>query len=171
MRQYAQWFIDFFNKKSGDAKIDKVANAIKALIVAYEDFWQGRAPDGIKSLQEAAQRLNELPSVSIRFDLSVSNGGIVETTPTVIKPEPEKEALSEYGDLSNALDVGGRIQNIKDWLGYYKENLPIGVCRLHSCRIFFPKGRKDHRYCTQQHANTDAVRRIRASKRQKRKKG
>jgi hypothetical protein len=162
MRQYAQWFIDFFDSKAKDEKIAEVAEAIKAVIVAYEDFWQGRVPDGVRALQEAAQRLNQLPSVCVRLGLGVSNSGEINTDPEYIKPDPEKAALSRYGDRSTALDLGMKIQNTKDWLGHQKENFPIGVCRY--CSRFFMKTRKDARYCSEAHATYARIKSYRQKK-------
>jgi hypothetical protein len=47
--------------------------------------------------------------------------------------------------------VAQRVANFQDWLNFYKERLPIGVCRYEKCRKFFVKERKDERYCSPTH--------------------
>jgi hypothetical protein len=145
----------------------KIAEAIKNVITAYEDLWQGRAPqDGVKALQRAIEELNRLITVRVEYRLAADNAGRVSVDPVAYWRE------SPLAFVSPLIldDVAQRVANFEDWLNFYKERLPIGVCRYEKCRKFFVKERKDERYCSPTHANTAAVRRKRERERRKRYK-
>ncbi|MEM4413849.1 MAG: hypothetical protein QXD59_06195 [Candidatus Caldarchaeum sp.] len=145
----------------------QVADAVKAVIIAYEDLWQGRARDnGIKDLQKAAKALDELIEIKTTYKLGVSNAGNVSDAPVIF------EATSKLDFISSIFlnRVAHAVANFKDWLDHYKERLPIGVCRYEKCQQFFVKERRDERYCSPRHANTAAVRKKRERERSKRGK-
>jgi len=145
----------------------KIAEAIKNVITAYEDLWQGRAPDdGVKALQRAIKELNSLIVFDATYQLAADNAGHISVDPVVFKAQSSIDFVS-----SNMLgEVARKVANFQDWLDSYKERLPIGVCRYEKCRKFFVKERKDERYCSPTHANTAAVRRKRERERRKRHK-
>jgi hypothetical protein len=145
----------------------KIAEAIKNVITAYEDLWQGRAPqDGVKALQKAIKELNSLIVFDATYQLAADNAGHISVDPVVFKAQSSIDFVSS--DMLGA--VAQRVANFQDWLNFYKERLPIGVCRYEKCRKFFVKERKDERYCSPTHANTAAVRRKRERERRKRHK-
>ena len=145
----------------------QVAEAIKAVIVAYEDFWQGRAPeDGLERLRGAVEALNELLKFKVTYKLGVSNAGVISYDPRLSKFKLKIDLFSQI--LSR--QVVSHVVNFEEWLSRYQDLLPIGVCRYEKCRKFFVKKRRDERYCSPRHANTAAVRRKRERERRKRRK-
>ncbi len=127
----------------------QVADAIKMLIVAYEDFWQGRAPkDGLKTLREAVEALDKLIEIKVSYNMGVSGAGIVRYTPTNLKA---KSQLNFILPSAHTL-IANKVVNLKYWLDQYQEHLPIGVCRYEKCRKFFMKKRKHARFCSEAHA-------------------
>ena len=145
----------------------KIAEAIKDVITAYEDLWQGRAPqDGVKALQRAIEELNRLITVRVEYRLAADNAGHVSVDPLAYWHKSPLDFVSPL--ILNGVVQG--VANFQDWLNFYKERLPIGVCRYEKCRKFFVKERKDERYCSPTHANTAAVRRKRERERRKRHK-
>lgn len=132
----------------------KLANAIKAVIIAYEDLWQGRAPkDGVKALRQAAQTLNELIEFQVTYRLGINNAGAVSVDPAISEVSSKLDFISD----SIRRRVAYAVANFEDWLDYCQEHLPIGVCRYEKCQKFFVKQRKDERYCSPQHKNSDWV--------------
>jgi hypothetical protein len=126
----------------------KIAEAIKNVITAYEDLWQGRAPqDGVKALQKAIKELNSLIVFDATYQLAADNAGHISVDPVVFQPQSSIDFVSS--DMLGA--VAQRVANFQDWLDSYKERLPIGVCRYEKCRKFFVKERKDERYCSPTH--------------------
>ncbi len=126
----------------------QVAEAIKNVITAYEDLWQGRAPqDGVKALQRAIKELNRLITVRVEYRLAADNAGRVSVDPVVFQYQSSIDFVSSL--MLGA--VAQRVANFQDWLDSYKERLPIGVCRYEKCRKFFVKERKDERYCSPTH--------------------
>jgi hypothetical protein len=127
----------------------KIAEAIKNVITAYEDLWQGRAPDdGVKALQRAIEELNNLITLKVDYKLAADNAGRVSVDPVVFQYQSSIDFVSS--DMLG--EVARKVANFQDWLNFYKERLPIGVCRYEKCRKFFVKERKDERYCTKSHA-------------------
>jgi methionyl-tRNA synthetase len=127
----------------------KIAEAIKNVITAYEDLWQGRAPDdGVKALQRAIEELNNLITLKVDYKLAANNAGRVSVDPVVFQHQSSIDFVSS--DMLG--EVAQKVANFQDWLDSYKERLPIGVCRYEKCRKFFVKERKDERYCTKSHA-------------------
>jgi methionyl-tRNA synthetase len=127
----------------------KIAEAIKNVITAYEDLWQGRAPDdGVKALQRAIEELNNLITLKVDYKLAADNAGRVSVDPVVFQHQSSIDFVSS--DMLG--EVARKVANFQDWLNFYKERLPIGVCRYEKCRKFFVKERKDERYCTKSHA-------------------
>ena len=127
----------------------KIAEAIKNVITAYEDLWQGRAPqDGVKALQRAIEELNRLITVRVEYRLAADNAGHVSVDPLAYWHKSPLDFVSPL--ILNGVVQG--VANFQDWLNFYKERLPIGVCRYEKCRKFFVKERKDERYCTKSHA-------------------
>jgi hypothetical protein len=127
----------------------KIVEAIKGVITAYEDLWQGRAPDdGVKALQRAIEELNNLIKLKVDYKLAANNAGRVSVDPVVFQHQSSIDFVSS--DMLG--EVARKVANFQDWLDSYKERLPIGVCRYEKCRKFFVKERKDERYCTKSHA-------------------
>jgi hypothetical protein len=150
----------------------KIAEAIKNVITAYEDLWQGRAPDdGVKALQRAIKELNSLIVFDARYQLAADNAGHVSVHPTAVSMYTNPiDSIPSLKGSEMVQRVAYGVANFQDWLNFYKERLPIGVCRYEKCRKFFVKERKDERYCSPTHANTAAVRRKRERERRKRHK-
>jgi hypothetical protein len=147
----------------------KIVEAIKGVITAYEDLWQRRAPqDGVKALQKAIKELNSLIVFNATYQLAADNAGHISVDPVVFEPQSSIDFVSS--DMLG--EVARKVANLQDWLNFYKERLPIGVCRYEKCRKFFVKKRKHARFCSDAHATyvrmkiyRKSLRRGKASKR------
>ncbi len=141
----------------------KVAEIIKEIIVAYEDFLNAKKgwvahTEGVerarRKLKEALDRLNQVPSKHMSFSLQLGqNSDDLEKHSTSETLDPRAKEF--YGDKILAYDAAMEIENFKTLLASLKEQFPLGVCRYEKCRKFFVKERKDERYCSKSHAKLD----------------
>jgi hypothetical protein len=163
-------------------RLREVAEVIKQVIINYEDFFKAKVVEAgfedsaevekaRRKLQEALDKLNQLPTQSGRF--AVVLDPVWEPIGEVVyerKAEGlDRDAVEFYGDEWLAYLMAEQIENFKRALVAWQERFPVGVCRLEDCRKLFVKPRRDALYCSPRHANTAAVRRKRASERRKRR--
>jgi hypothetical protein len=191
--QWANGFCDFFNDPIGFLKkfrpdnwsqiakdqgaqdkfaetIRETGETLKQAIRTAEAFFESRnvhkhhSKEALQAFQKSCNAVKLLPSVYLKYDVEVDNDGDLVRTIGGYWREPLAEKL--YHPAS--VDTADFIHTFKSFLFSEQDHLPVGVCRLETCRIFFVKKRKDERYCSRQHANTAAVRRKRAAEKRKR---
>jgi hypothetical protein len=171
-------------------------DVVKAVLLAYEEYRIGisqKLDDNDllllqKRLEEAVNKLNQLPTITGRFAVviepgirkatkdEVRSGHATREYPFLPNPrryklyyeitaiDPDPDAVEKFGDRSVAAEVGIQIERLKKALALCKEKFPLGVCLYEHCHQIYLKNSLKQLYCSPQHASYARIQRHRERK-------